>query len=96
MALNYLSVPGMCSFLRFKLILLILSLATSVDVERVFSKGRLILSHTRNRLSVESTRALMCLNNWTSAGYVNKQDIEDTAGLPDVNGDEEDDEGDLF
>ena len=30
-------------------------LATSVDVERVFSKGRLVLSHVRNGLSVQST-----------------------------------------
>jgi hypothetical protein len=65
-------------------------------VERVFSKGRLILSHTRNRLSVESTRALMCLNNWTSAGYINNQDIEDAAGLPDVKEEDDDNEEYLF
>ncbi|KAJ7933627.1 hypothetical protein B0H13DRAFT_1592206, partial [Mycena leptocephala] len=35
--------------------------ATSVDVERVFSRGRLLLSHVWNRLSAQSTRALMCL-----------------------------------
>ena len=39
--------------------------ATSVDVERVFSKGRILLSHVRNRLSVQSTWALMCLGAWS-------------------------------
>jgi len=38
----------------------------------------------------------MCLNNWTSAGYISKQDIEDAAGLPEVNRDDEDDEEGLF
>ena len=44
--------------------------ATSVDVERVFSKGRLILSHVRNGLSVQSTRALMCIGAWSRMGLV--------------------------
>jgi hypothetical protein len=65
-----------------------LSLATSVDVERVFSKGRLILSHIRNRLSVGSTRALMCLGYWSRLGYVEDSDIQAAAVLPDVIGKE--------
>jgi hypothetical protein len=49
--------------------------ATSVDVERTFSKGRILLSHLRNRLSVESMRALICLGVWSSLGYVRDSDV---------------------
>jgi hypothetical protein len=61
-----------------------LLLATSVDVERVFSYGRLLLSHVRNRLSVDSTRALLCLGAWSRLGFVNKEDLLEAAMLPDV------------
>ena len=64
-------------------------LATSTDVERVFSKGRLVLSHIRNRLSVASTRALMCLGAWTKLGLVHDADIRAAAVLPDLEGEEE-------
>ena len=56
--------------------------ATSVDIERVFSKGRLLLSHVRNRLSVESTRALLCLGAWSRLGFVNSSDIKEATLLP--------------
>lgn len=59
-------------------------IATSVDVERVFSKGRLVLSHVRNRLSVESTRALMCLGAWSRLDLVKSEDVLAAAKLPDV------------
>ena len=55
-----------------------------MDVERVFSKGRLILSHTRNGLSVGSMRALMCLGCWSRLGYVKDSDIHAAAVLPEV------------
>jgi len=60
--------------------------ATSVDVERVFSKGRLILSHVRNGLSVQSTRALVCLGAWSRMGFIKDKDVMDAARLPDVEG----------
>ena len=63
-------------------------LATSVDVERVFSKGRLILSHVRNGLSVQSTRALMCLGTWSRMHLVKDKDVMEAARLPDVDGSE--------
>ncbi|KIL55872.1 hypothetical protein M378DRAFT_53342, partial [Amanita muscaria Koide BX008] len=44
--------------------------ATSVDVERAFSQGRILLSHIRNRLSAESTRSLLCLGAWFKTGLV--------------------------
>jgi hypothetical protein len=85
MALNYLCIPGTSTQSNFILkVKLIFILATSVDVERVFSKGRLVLSHVRNRLSVESTRALLCLGNWSKLGLVNKDDIRDATALPEL------------
>ena len=63
---------------------LLFILASSVAVERVFSKGRLIISHICNRLSAPSTRALMCLNYWSKLGFVNLEDLKAGASLPDV------------
>ena len=63
--------------------------ATSVDVERVFSKGRLVLSHIRNRLTVASTRALMCLGAWSKLGLVRDADLLAAAALPEVKEDED-------
>ena len=57
-------------------------------MERVFSKGRLIISHIRNRLSAQSTRAIMCLNYWSKLGFVKSDDLKAGASLPDVKGDE--------
>jgi hypothetical protein len=65
------------------------SVATSVDVERVFSKGQILLSHLRNRLSVQSTRALMCLGAWSLMGYVRDSDVKAVTMLPDLKEDEE-------
>ena len=66
MALDYLSIPGMC----FKHITFFscLFLATSVDVERLFSKGCLLLSHVRSCLSVQSIRALFLEFGGSSEG----------------------------
>ena len=64
-------------------------LATSVNVERVFSKGRILLSHLRSRLSVQSTHALMCLGEWSLMGFVRDSDIIAAAALPEVDGEEE-------
>jgi hypothetical protein len=70
----------------------ILLLATSVGVERTFSKGRLLLSHIRNRLSVQSTRALMCLGVWSLQGYVRDNDIKAVTALEELVGEERMDE----
>jgi hypothetical protein len=69
-----------------------LLLATSVGVERTFSKGRLLLSHIRNRLSVQSTRALMCLGVWSLQGYVRDNDIKEVTALEELVGEERMDE----
>jgi hypothetical protein len=86
MALNYLSIPGqfyLALLLPFFNVILFIS-ATSTDVERVFSKGRLVLSHVRNRLSVESTRAVLCLGAWSKLGFVNNGDIKEATILPEA------------
>jgi hypothetical protein len=56
----------------------------SIDVERVFSKGRLLLTHVRNGLSVQSTRASMCLGAWGRMGLVKDVDMVEAVRLPDV------------
>ena len=61
--------------------------ASSVAVERVFSKGRLLISHVHNRLSAQSTRALLCLGYWSKLGYIKLDDLKAAASLPDVNKD---------
>ena len=38
--------------------------ATAVDVERSFSRGRILINHLRNRLRTASIRALMCFGDW--------------------------------
>ena len=91
MALDYLSIPGTLENLNVGQFLnRQLFLATSVDVERTFSQGRLLLSHIRNRLSVQSTRALLCLGIWSEMGYVKDKDVKAATVLPEVDSDDED------
>jgi hypothetical protein len=63
-------------------------LATSVNVERVFSKGQILLFHLRSRLSVQSTCALMCVGAWSLMGYVKNSDVKAAAVFLEVDGDE--------
>lgn len=58
----------------------------------MFSKGRLILSHVRNRLSSQSTRALMCLGVWSTLGHVKDKDVLSITMLPDLEEGEEEEE----
>ena len=64
-------------------------LATSVNVERVFSMGRIVLLHLHSRLSVQSTRALMMVGAWSRLGYVKDNDVKAVTILPEVEGEEE-------
>jgi hypothetical protein len=57
----------------------ILNIATSTDVERLFSRGRLLLSHIRNRLSAKSIRAIMCVGSWSLMGFVHDDDVRTPA-----------------
>ena len=58
-------------------------LATTLDVERTFSQGRLVLPHVRNRLSVQSTRALMCVGAWSELNLIMDNVIKAALG-PDI------------
>ena len=49
------------------------------------------MSHVRNRLSVQSTRALLCLGVWSEMGYVRTEDIKAATVLPEVGLDEVED-----
>ena len=64
--------------------LLILYTGSSVDVERVFSQGRLLLPYVRNRLSSASTRALLCIGDWSRRGLLKDAVIKTAALLPDL------------
>ena len=61
-----------------------LLLATSVDVKWLFSHGWLLLSHTRSRLSAQSTWALLCVGSWSLAGLVKDEDVKAVAVLDEI------------
>ena len=67
------------------------SSATSVDVERVFSCGRILLSYLYNRMSAQTTRSLMCLQAWSLLGYVKNKDVLSVTRLPETEGDDDKD-----
>jgi hypothetical protein len=46
------------------------------------------MSHIRNQLSPDSSRALLCLGAWTRAGYVEASDLKHAASQPDAKDDE--------
>lgn len=75
MALDFLSAPGLLQMFFFSIIL-IRYLATSVDVERAFSKGSLTVSKHRHSLSDKSTRAAIVLSSWLQVpGVVVQKDV---------------------
>lgn len=47
-----------------------------------------MLSHTRSKLSVASTRAVMCVGLWNKADLVKVEDINSAAMLPALGADE--------
>jgi hypothetical protein len=65
-------------------------LATSVDVKWVFSQGCLLLSHVRSRLSVQSTRALLCLGSWSHLNLMRTEDVLSVVRLVDLKEDIDD------
>ncbi|KAF5356700.1 hypothetical protein D9758_013728 [Tetrapyrgos nigripes] len=58
--------------------------ATSTDVERIFSRSRFLLPYVRNRLSAETTRALMCLSQWSLLGLIDDNDVVEVSKLPEI------------
>ena len=63
---------------------LFLLVATSVDVEHLFSHGRVLLLHNCNHLSSQTTHALLCLGDWSRLGLVNSDDVHKVSLLDDV------------
>jgi hypothetical protein len=49
------------------------NLATSVNVEWIFSKGQILLLHTKNWLNGEGIRAILCLGSWVEAGLIDEE-----------------------
>jgi len=89
MALDYHTVPSKIQCVSFSDVYLTdAHQGTSIDVERVFSQGRLLLPYVWNHLSLESTHALLCLGDWSCRGLVKDSNIKAAAILPDVNGQE--------
>ena len=78
------------------MILLSLDLQLPLVVKRVFSKGHLIISHIRNCLSAQSTRALLCLGYWSKLGLIKNDDLKAATSLPDAKIDEEWSEDDWY
>ena len=58
-------------------------------MEHVFSRGRLLLSHIRNHLSLQSIQALMCLSDWSWLGLVKDKDVHAVSMLAEIEVDEE-------
>lgn len=48
-----------------------------------------MLSHIRNRLTAQSTRALLCLGCWSLAGLVRDQDVRAIVSEEDIEGEDE-------
>lgn len=59
-------------------------------MERVFSRGRLLLTHVRSRLSAQTTRSLLCLGSWSLTGLIKDRDVKAAAVLPDIDGEDSD------
>ncbi|KAJ6609722.1 hypothetical protein B0H10DRAFT_1812940, partial [Mycena sp. CBHHK59/15] len=55
---------------------------TSVYVERQFSRGRLLISSIRNRMSGNTGRMLMCLGSWSLQGFVDDEDTVAVSKMP--------------
>lgn len=92
MAIDFHSIPGM-SMHTFCLHILTVILASSVAVERSFSRGRILISHLRNRLRANTIRALMCLGDWCRQNLVSLSELADWLSRPHDN--DEDDIPDL-
>ena len=55
-------------------------------MERVFSRGRLLLSHVRSRMNAKTTHAVLCVGAWSAAGFVKAEDTRVVSQMPDVEG----------
>ncbi|TFK80654.1 hATC-domain-containing protein, partial [Polyporus arcularius HHB13444] len=63
---------------------------TSVDVERVFSRGRRALSHIGSRLSAQTTCAILCVGTWSRLELIRPSDSLAVTSGPEVNNNDSD------
>ncbi len=96
MAIDYLMIPGKSISSLYRCKFLMVNIATAVDVERAFSHGHLLITHIRNRLSSQTSRALMCLGDWSKLGFVKDSDIQAVAILPEVPEEDGNKDGDIL
>ena len=61
----------------------------TVDVERVFSHGHLVLPHVHGCLAVQSTCASLCVGLWSSQGLVRDSDIKGALSPDEILGEED-------
>lgn len=47
-----------------------------MPVERSFSRGRILISHLRNRLRGNTIQALMCFGDWSRQDYISNSELE--------------------
>lgn len=66
-----------------------MNIASSVNVERTFSRGRILIPHLRNRLRGETIRALMCFGDWSRQDLFSNQELVDYL-VSDSSNDDED------
>ncbi|PPQ81810.1 hypothetical protein CVT25_013646 [Psilocybe cyanescens] len=50
--------------------------ATTLNVERTFSQGCLMLPHVCNCLNVQSTHDLMCVGSWSVLGLIKDSNLK--------------------
>ena len=51
-------------------------LASTVSVERSFSRGQILISHLRNRLRSNTIHALMCFGDWSRLDLFTPPELE--------------------
>lgn len=75
MACDYISIPGKCLFFLYLSLFNLYPIATSVNIECVFSCGQLVLLYVHGCLAVQSTYASLCVGLWSSQDLVKNSDI---------------------
>lgn len=61
-------------------------LATSIDVEQLFSCGQLLLSLTWSQLSVQTTCAVLCVGEWSTHNLIKAEDVCSVSEMKDEEG----------
>ncbi len=50
----------------------------------MFSRGRILLPHVRNRLTGQTVRALICVSEWVRLGLIKDTDIKKATAQPEL------------